>query len=95
MIEAQNQDLYCRNTCLIMKVESIWFYSDTSPLCQRSLTDGSIQIVVLWKFRAVVLYHAHYPALARPPGDRRMYDSLERQYRWLHIPTDVHASESQ
>lgn len=51
-----------------------------------------IRAVVPQLFRQRVLYLSHYPPIAEHPGQRRMYDSLRREFYWPYMAHDAYTT---
>lgn len=46
---------------------------------------GEVQKNVPTSMQPRILYILHYPKLAGPPGERRMYDSMRCEFYLLHM----------
>lgn len=57
-----------------------------SPL----LIDGSVQTSVLQSMRLMIVHLAHLSTLAEHLGERRMYETLKREYYWNNMSTDMY-----
>lgn len=49
----------------------------------------AVRKLVLQLMRPIILCLGHHLALADHPGERRMYDTLRREYVWLNMSMDV------
>lgn len=79
IIEAQVEVWHCRNSRSMVGIAPVWVYDDTGSMCRKPPIDGSSQKFIQQKYRAAVIYNAHYPKLAEHSGVRRMYDFMRKQ----------------
>ena len=57
--------------------------------CCRATLHWIIQIFILTSLRARNLFLSHYPRTQGHPGTGRMYETMQRQYFWPHMASDV------
>lgn len=69
IIEAQTQDLYCRNVWTMVGTDPMWLLNEHALPCKILMVDGNTQNILPQKFRAAVLHYAHNLNLA---GHRRV-----------------------
>lgn len=53
---------------------------------------GAVQKGVHRSEHPCLLCHSYYPTLAGHQGERRMYDSMQREYDWSHMANEVYKS---
>lgn len=49
---------------------------------------GAPQKVFSMSLQPHFLYHLHFPTTAGHPGEKRMYDSMPKEYFWPHTASD-------
>ena len=88
-LRAQAGDAFCRFAAKTVGTPSSKFDIDRYGfLVRKSPLDGTLQRVVPTQLRPRVLYLAHHPRLAGPPGATPMYYTLRREYYWPHMASD-------
>lgn len=92
IIPQSKNDFREQSRNLVGKPGSAFTFDKNWVLVQKAQINGSIQKLVRASLRMQLLHQAHHSTLPRNPRQRIIYDSLWRDYCWLHMVTDVSIS---
>lgn len=91
--EFTHEDSCCSQaSCTVKQPGTIFSYDCNGFLVRTASIDWPVQKVVPMSPEPPLLYHLHYPTLARHPGERRMHYSIQREYYWPHMSNEVYTT---
>lgn len=91
LVIEQANNAFCRQKVGTMGTPSLCYsYDRKSPLVCTASLDGTIKSMIPSALLPSLLYLAHYPKLARRPGERCMYDTMVHELYWPHMSNSVY-----
>lgn len=92
-IHEHGTDSYCRQAVSRVGLPGMTFNSDRNGLmvCTAPIA-GAVQKFIRTSLQLRLLYNYHCPTLAGHPSEGRVYDSMQREYYWLHIANEVYTT---
>lgn len=94
-MESQRIDAHCDQVRQYIGLPKTPFtYNKNGVLVRKAPIDGTIQKVVPSPLRTRILKTTHYSLLVSHLDERRMYDTLRREFYWCPMVSDVYTVAS-
>lgn len=90
LVTAQMIDTYSTEIAIpVGQLGSVYSYDREGVLLRQSKIDAPLQNAVPASLRARVLYMSPYPVFVGPPGERRLYNTLQHEFYWPFMDNDA------
>lgn len=94
LINYQSKDAFCEWFRRLVGIPGSLFTFDINRILgSKAAIDWSIQKLFPTSLIARLFQQAHYSRLARHPGERKVYDSLRKDYHLPHMVTNVYNTD--